>query len=299
MHSPTSSRELRGALFVLLAAVLWGTTGTSQALAPPQCSPQSIGALRLLIGGIALAAVAFAATRRLPFGLDMGKTAIAGVLVACYQLFFFWGVALTGVAVGTMVAIGSAPIFAGLLELIWLRRSPTAVWLISTALAILGCVFLLGYTAQLNIKPAGLLLAAGAGFSYAFYSLLMKKLLIGHRPESVAAAVFCIGALALLPFLFNTDLSWVATGRGLLVVIHLGIIATALSYYLFCRGLERVNVSTGVTLSLAEPFTAALLGVALLGERLGNWGWIGLGLIISGLILLVIKGNRGAELGTR
>ncbi len=299
MHDSTSARQLRGAFLVLLAAILWGTTGTAQALAPAECSPQTIGALRLLIGGIGLGAVAFFSTGHLPLGLDKGKTLIAGLFVACYQLCFFWGVALSGVAVGTMVAIGSAPVFAGLLELVLLRRSPTAIWLTSTTLAIIGCVFLFGYTVQLDIKPVGLLFAAGAGFSYSFYSLLMKELLLGHGPVSVAAAVFCIGALALLPFLFNTDLSWVATGRGVLVVMHLGIFATALSYYLFCRGLASISVSTGVTLSLAEPFTAALLGVVLLGERLGSWGWVGLGLLISGLLLLVLQGTRSAELETR
>jgi DME family drug/metabolite transporter len=43
-----------GTLLVLLAAILWGTTGTSQALAPPGAHPLTVGALRLAVGGGAL-----------------------------------------------------------------------------------------------------------------------------------------------------------------------------------------------------------------------------------------------------
>ena len=45
-----------GALFVLLGAMLWGTTGTSQALAPAGATPLAVGALRVAIGGAALLA---------------------------------------------------------------------------------------------------------------------------------------------------------------------------------------------------------------------------------------------------
>lgn len=199
-------------------------------------------------------------------------------------------------AVGTMVAIGSAPLFAGLMESLWFRNAPTRIWFISTALALLGCILLLGSPVRIAVQTLGVLLAAGAGLSYALYSFLMKQLLAGHRAESVAAVVFCIGALIMLPFLIGSDLSWVATARGALVVIHLGLFATALSYYLFCKGLERITVSTGVTLSLAEPCTAGILGVAVLGERLGGWGWAGLALILSGLVLLVVPMRRKANL---
>src|ERR1700685_4509757 len=45
-----------------------------------------------------------------------GRGARAPVAVACYQLCFFSAVRLTGVAIGTVVAIGSAPVFTGLIS---------------------------------------------------------------------------------------------------------------------------------------------------------------------------------------
>jgi DME family drug/metabolite transporter len=48
-----------------------------------------------------------------------------------------------------------------------------------------------------------------------------------------------------------------------------------------------------VTLTLAEPLTAAVLSTALLGERLGAWGWLGAALVASGLVLAA-RGDRAS-----
>jgi DME family drug/metabolite transporter len=114
----------------------------------------------------------------------------------------------------------------------------------------------------------------------------MKNLLRDTKPETVAALVFCCGAVFLLPLLLSSNLSWVLSPVGMIVVIHLGLLATSLSYYLFCRGLERVQASTAVTLSLAEPLTATLLGIFLVGERLTIFGVAGLALLLGGLVII-------------
>jgi drug/metabolite transporter (DMT)-like permease len=49
---------------VLLAAVLFGTTGTAQALGPDGTSPLTVGASRIAIGGAALVAIAHIWGRR-------------------------------------------------------------------------------------------------------------------------------------------------------------------------------------------------------------------------------------------
>ena len=107
------SREgsIAGVWFVLGAALLWGTTGTAQAFAPSGFDPGVIGALRLLVGGIALLGLAL-------YRRELGRLrdwnwlplCMAAVFTASYQLCFFAAVARTGVAVGTIVGIGSAPV---------------------------------------------------------------------------------------------------------------------------------------------------------------------------------------------
>jgi DME family drug/metabolite transporter len=290
MPSSSPSRErFRGPLLVVLAAMLWGTTGTAQALAPPGSTPPVVGALRLAVGGLALLALA-AARGNLPRYRGWRLAALCWAVggIAAYQLTFFAGVARTGVAVGTMVGIGSSPVTAGLLDLLVRRQRPGGRWLAATLLAVSGCILLLATGDELKVDPVGILLAVTAGAAYAIYTLALKVLLEEREPNGVIAVVFCLGALLLAPLLVTADLRWLAAPQGVAVILHLGLVATALSYWLFARGLERVPASTAVTLALAEPLTAGVLGIAVLGERLTEPGLLGIGLLLAGLALLAL-----------
>ncbi len=278
-----------GLWFVLAAAVLWGTTGTAQALAPPNAQPIAVGAVRLAIGGSALLFFSASNGRLSNYKqLPLRPTLVGAASIAAYQLCFFAGVSLTGVAVGTIVAIGSAPILAGVLEWLVDRERPQSHWVAATLLAVTGCTLLIASGGALSIHIGGVFLALGAGASYAVYAHTSKQLLGQQPPDLVTAVLFSLGAILLLPILFVTDLNWLAISRGLAVALHLGLVATALAYILFTRGLVQVPVSSAVTLSLAEPLTAALLGVFLLNEKLSLFGFVGTSLILAGLALLGI-----------
>ena len=138
-----TKQPIGGHWFVLAAAVLWGTTGTAQAFAPVGFDPLVIGALRLLVGGLAL--LALAVGRRELGNLRDWKlwpTLLAAIFTAGYQVCFFAAVAKTGVAVGTVVGIGSAPIAGGLLGMLFRGEKLGQRWILATSLAICGCTFL-------------------------------------------------------------------------------------------------------------------------------------------------------------
>ena len=284
-----------GAWFVLGAALLWGTTGTAQSFAPEGFDPIVIGFLRLAIGGVALMLLALS-RRELGRLSDwpLRATFLAAAFTATYQVCFFAAVAKTGVAVGTIVGIGSAPIAGGLLGYLFRGERPGKRWGGATFLAIFGCglLVLTGTRGDVDVDFFGLLLALGAGVAYAAYTLVIKGLLEKQSPNAVMAVVVCLGALLLLPTLWGRELAWVLQPRSIAVVLHLGLASMALSYWLFARGLQTVQVATAVTLSLAEPMTAGLLGVLVVGERLPLPAWCGLLLILSGLLLLALPARR-------
>lgn len=283
-----TSSDFKGVLLILCAAVLWGTTGTSQAFAPTGSTPLTIGALRLAVAGIFLFVFAMGRDRNFYRNMPIKLVLAAGVFVAAYQVFFFWGVSLTGVAAGTIVGIGSSPVFAGILGRLFLKEKLQPKWVGATICAIMGCALLAGSSSALTISIPGILLSAGAGFAYATYTIFIKMLLPNRSASAVTAMVFCTGAVLLLPLLYGTNLTWTLQPAGLLVVLHLGIIATAVSYILFSRGLALTQASTAVTLSLAEPVTAGMLGVFVLGERLGFIAWCGVFCILAGLTILAL-----------
>jgi len=276
--------------YVLFASVLWGTTGTAQAFAPGNAVPLSVGAVRLLVASLAL--LGLSALRRQDWrgqSLPLRPTLLAAAGVAGYQVCFFTGVSRTGVAIGTITAIGSAPVWTGALDWLVSRHRPSNRWLVSTLLAITGAGLLVGAGSTIQIDTGGVILSLIAGLGYALYNLAAKNLLVGHPPDRVMAVVFTVGALFLLPILFVFDLSWLAQPAGAAVALHLGVITTAVAYVLFARGLALIPVAVAVTLTLAEPLTAAALGVVVLGETLSAVALIGVGLLFAGLALLSIR----------
>ncbi len=290
-------------LHVLLAAICFGTTGTAQALGPSGLDPAAIGAARIALGGALLVAVAALAHGSLRAGAPGRRWARGPVLagaagVAVYQVSFFAAVADTGVAVGTIVALGSAPTLTGALEWAVDGRRPERRWAAATALACAGVALLaLAGSGAAGVSPLGVLLAVVAGGSYATYTLSAKRLLArGHEPEAVMAACFGLGAVALLPVLVLAGGAALVTPGGLALVAFLGVVPTALAYVLFARGLRTLTASETATLTLAEPVTAALLGVAVVGERLPAAGAAGAALVLGGLLVLAARAPRPAPL---
>lgn len=274
-------------LLILAAALLWGTTGTSQALAPLGAGSVALGTLRLIVGALALISIALMKKSFKSSGpWSLRLVAFSAIFIASYQLTFFAAVSMTGVAVGTMIAIGSSPVAAGILGFFVRGERLGRRWMAATLLAVAGCTLLAAGGGSLSVAPSGIILAFLAGFSYAAYTVSIKGLLDNNSPDAVLAVVFSAAALLMSPLLLFYDCSWIFSLRGAAVTLHLGLFATAGAYWLFARGLKTVKIGTAATLSLGEPLTASLLGLSLLGERLGGWQTGGIVLLFFGLAVL-------------
>jgi DME family drug/metabolite transporter len=280
----------RGYWLILLAACLWGTNGTAQALAPQGAQPIIIGTLRIALGGLTLLIIAalrgaLGERKRWP----LWPTLLGALSMAAYQMFFFAGVARTGVAVGTIVGIGSTPILAGPIGFLVRGERPSRRWALATALGIIGCAFLIAAGEKIHLDLLGIFLAICAGGSYAIFTTVSKGLLEEHSPEAVMAVTFCLGACFVLPLLFTANLHWLTQPSGFLIILHLGVITAGLAYTLFARGLRFVPVATAASLTLGEPLTAGLLGVLFLHEALSTLAVFGILLIFTGLVALTTE----------
>ncbi|HEU5082483.1 MAG TPA: DMT family transporter [Acidimicrobiales bacterium] len=278
------------ALLVVAAAVLWGTTGTAQALGPDDIDPLVVGWVRLAIGGAGL--VLLASVRRSAAApLPRAWAATAVLSVSAYQLTFFGGVRLAGVALGTAVGIGSAPIWGGLVDWRFAGRRPTARWTAAAAIAIAGAVLVAGEPGDAERPGLGLLLAVGAGASYALYAYALQQLARAGDADRVAATVFVSAAVVLAPVALlaggGEAFEELASGRGVLMALHLGLVATTLSYAFFTRGVRDTPVATVTLLSLAEPITAVTLGITVVGEDLTLRAAGGVALLLAGVTLAV------------
>ncbi|MFG1705583.1 DMT family transporter [Nonomuraea sp. M3C6] len=268
-----------GPLAVVGASVLWGTAGTAGLLV--SADSVALAAARLVVGGTVLAIFAGVGVKK---AIRPGLL-LAAVAVAAYQLCFFAAVGRTGVAIGTVVAIGSGPVFTGLLSWVLHGRRPSGRWTVATTAAICGCAALIvGGGAQAGGEVvSGVLLALLGGLLYAFYAVTAARA-IGQGAESnaVMGVLFGGAAVIMAPVLVVSGVGWIGEPRGLVAVLYLGLGTTALSYFLYGRGLRTTPVATAATLALAEPAVAALLGLVVLGERLAP-------VSIAGLVLLALS----------
>ncbi|MFG1696948.1 DMT family transporter [Nonomuraea sp. NPDC049309] len=283
-----------GPLAVVAAAVLWGTAGTAGLLV--SADSVALAAARLVIGGMALALLAGPRLKR----AVSPSLLLAAVAVAAYQLCFFAAVSRTGVAIGTVVAIGSGPVFTGLLSWLLHGQRPNARWALATTAAICGCAALLAGgddggapSGAPGGQAAGVAFALLGGLLYAFYAVSASRAIgRGAESDAVMGVLFGGAAVIMLPVLLLNGVSWLADPKGLLAVAYLGLGTTALSYVLYGRGLRSTPVATAATLALSEPAVAALLGVVVLNERLGLVSIAGLVALAIALVVVALPERR-------
>jgi DME family drug/metabolite transporter len=271
-------------LCIVAAAVLFGSTGTAQELGPDGTTPMGVGAVRILIGSVALWAMVGRRPRSRAIAAHRAPLLAGAAGVAVYQPGFFTGTERLGVALGTIAALGSGPIFAGVLA--WAAGTrPSLRWRIATGLAIVGgSLVVFSGASGASFDAVGLVGALGAGLGYAVYATATKRM-IGAGVDSTEASAwqFSLAALALVPFVVFEPLDWLGSASGLAMAIHLGVFCTGLAYLLYGLGLRTIDATTATTLTLAEPVTAAALAVLVLDERLAWFGWIGTVLVLVGL----------------
>ena len=289
-----------GAFFVLAASVLWGTTGTAATFAR-DVSPLAIGAVAMGCGGLLQAAVAAGAIRGFAAALrgQWPTVALGSVAVAVYPLAFYSSMHLAGVAVGTVVSIGSAPLASAVIERVVDKRRFTRRWAVGAALGLAGAALLCfadaghagpGPAAAGGwATPAGIGLGLVAGLTYAFYSWAAHRLMnTGVPSRAVMGTVFGLGGLLLMPVLALTGAPLAASWQNTAVGVYMALVPMFAGYVLFGWGLARVRASAATTISLAETVVAAILAVLVVGERLPALAWAGAALVTGSLFVLTL-----------
>lgn len=293
---PTGSGpDLPGVLAVIFAAFVWGTTGTAATFAP-EVSPSAIGAAAMGVGGLLQAMLAAGGIRAALPGLVRYRRLLmlGAVSVAVYPLAFYASMRLAGVTIGTVVTIGAAPLMSAIIA--WLAEGtrPDRRWTVGGIMGITGIVLLAtanGHAAAAvgGATAPGVVLGLVGALTYALYSWVARRLMVQGFPSRVAmGAVFGLGGLLLMPVLLLTGTAFLASATNLAVGAYMALAPMFMGYVAFGFGLSRIPAALAVTLTLAEPVIAALLAVAIVGERLGAVGWLGVALVIGCLVVVTL-----------
>lgn len=271
---------------LILAGIFFGTTGTAQALGPDGLSPLAVGSGRLIFGAFFLWIITrFTVKTAIPIAKK--DLWLASIGFNLYQLTFFSAVKSTGVTIGTVTALGSAPALTGIIAFILKGEKASKRWFLATIVTTCGIAVLSSAKGFSQFNLTGFLLALGAGASYSLFAVASKSALssgIGI-PEAMTKIILLASILG-LPFIFVGDFAPLISAHGIEMLIWLGLVPTALAYLAYAFGLVSVQASTASTLILAEPATATVLAALVLHESLNLRSIYGIAIIVCGVVYL-------------
>lgn len=296
-----------GAWALVVSSLLWGTTGTAASLLPGDISPLAVGASTMTFGGILLFAMsAPSSVTAIKDAASRRWLLVGAVGVVVYPLAFYSSMNLAGVAIGNVVSLGTGPGFAALLEWRFERHRPRQLWVWCTASALAG-ILLLCFGSDRNVGAlsgaapgaglAGIALGLLAGFAYALYTYSSSRAIrAGAASGAAMGGMFGMAAVALTPILLMLGAPLLQSGESIAITAYLALGPMFIAYVCFGIAMRTLHSSTATSITLLEPFVATVLAISVVGERLLAVGWIGLGLILVAVVVLVTARQPHAAL---
>ena len=281
---------------LLVANVVYATSYVATRVTLDAVPPATLALLRLVIGALILVPLA----RRLPPGPgsrsgDGARVFWMGALgFAAALAFAHWGIVYS-TATNAALLIVVEPLAIMLLGPALLGERLTPREALGAALAVTGAVLVVadgvpGLTATLAPHWRGDLLLVLAGLAYASYSLLGRGVLARRHALAVTADSIVWGACVMAPL---AAAEWLAGARPVVGMaaavgtLYLAVVITAGGYLAWNWALARVPAPRAAVFLNVQPIVGALLGVALLGDRLTFFIAVGGALIVAGLSLTV------------
>jgi drug/metabolite transporter (DMT)-like permease len=294
-----------------LAGALWGTGFFWGRLALNEMSVEHMVLYRFLFACLGMAPVMF--TRRVRLTASETRTLLLAALFGIPIQFMlqFHGLALTTVSHASLM-VGAMPVLLAVAAVVFAgERLDWLSWLALCGSTAGAAMVVLGGTHATTGRETpsleGDLLVVASLTTALAWILLSKKLMQTHSPPVVTAYTIYSGTVMLI--------IWIAGSRLLAFVVHQkaepmpfahvsttawlalaisGLLCTATTTLLWNWGIHHVPASrAGVFLNI-EPALGSILGVELLGEKLGPYAWLGGALILVGAITLTTRGHEPA-----
>lgn len=275
----------------ILTVAFFGTSFPAIKVAEEGFTPASIVLLRAVLasGALALMAVAFRVTLRMPWRDLLAAAAIGQLGISLFQWVLNSAIAQTSIGVASTI-VNTAPLVSLVLSAIVLRESiPMLRWM-GMAISFIG-IYLLG-TSTGVYDSRGIALLIVASLSLGVYSVALKPLLARHHPLTVTLHGTWPGA-----FLF----AWAAPGvfddaatAGLsawIGVAVLVVVVTCGGYVLLARLIQVLPVSRVVVYYYLVPPVAILYSMILFGDIPSAREGLGVAIVITGVALALSAGS--------
>ena len=290
------------ARLVALGAV-WGASYLFMRYAVPQLGPVRMIELRVLLGGLLLAAFLVATGGVIGWSRHWKDYLFVGA-VGLAMPFVLIAEALTAIDASTAAILNAlSPLFASVFAALWIRDPLTMPKMAGIALCLAGTMVLVGWTpapmTSTQLIAASMSVAATA--LYGFTIVYTKVRLKGASPMGTSVGTLLMAAASLAPFALVVDaprpmaevtaLAWAAT-------LGLALFSTAFAFILYYRLIADVGPVKAITVTLLVPIFGMVWGVIFLGEPVTPGRIAGCAIILAGcaLILGIVRNPLGARM---
>lgn len=283
--------------------VIWGTIGVAGKLIARETDldPVAVTWIRALIAAPVCLLLAqrsmgrrlFASSRR-----DLVLMAALGIVLIVYQYLYLAAVEELGVSIATLIALCVPPVLVALASAAFLNEPLTGRVIAALIGALAGTALLVGSGSQgggSGSVALGVAFALGSASLLALHVLCSRVLAGRQHPLRPLAIAFPVGAVAFAPVVVGRGMSWDIPLQGWLLLLYLGVMPSAIAYWMYLRALRDVPASTASIVTLLEPLIAAILAWIIFGEVLGPAGWVGAALLIGAIAYLSLAPERPPE----
>lgn len=290
-----------GGLAPLGASCLWGGMYVVSKASFSAIPPIMLGLFRLLVGGVVLWAALWLSSRLRPApkqqlsAQEKRRLPLLGICIAATIITQFVGTSLATAHDGALLTT-TTPVFIVPIAWLLLRERPNWRIIVGMLIALAGVALVVGTqgTDAIANAASGQLLLGDAllivsSLMWALFTVLGTPLVRATSALAVSTYGTLWSLLFFMPFAIWEEVQQPLTTLSLSdlgSILYLGIGATALAWFLWYKGVERLPASVAAVFFFAQPLVGGLLSAFFLHEELGISFWLG-GLVLAAGILLV------------
>lgn len=298
------SKSIRGLLYAITTAVLWGVLAIVLKVSLVELSPADITWFRFLL---AFAGLSTYYILKKPYYLRILRRPpplliIATICLAVNYYGFIEGLNLTTPSIA-QVFIQLGPVLLAIAGFVFFHEKVSWYQIIGLFLVIGGLLVFYNEQLQLIVSgrgawQKGVIWILVAAVTWAIYSILLKILVLKHPPLQLNLVIFGLPALLYLPFVNFSHFAGIGI-LGWLILLFLGL-NTLVAYGLLSMAIQYIEANkVSVILVLNPILTFALM--AIISHSGATWikhehytliTLVGALIVLSGAILTILRKNR-------
>ncbi|PEK40469.1 EamA family transporter [Bacillus toyonensis] len=290
-------QTILGAICLSLAASIWGGMYVVSKYVLDFIPPLTLVWLRFIIAFVVLYGILKIAEKKQKKKVTIRKKdwllfawiGFIGYFISITCQFI--GTKLSDAHTGSLVT-SATPAFMVIFAAIILKEKLTARRLLSTIIATIGVIIVIGWDIEIGSYFIGTIILVGAAITWALLSIYVK--IASARFSSLVITTYAIffSLFFITPFMiWELQVASIGTVNTYVIlgVLYLGVISTAGAFFLWNKGLELMDASIGSLFFFFQPIVGSLLGWLLLNETLNNNFFIGGILIICSVLITTFE----------